>query len=159
MLRNSETGCISATEQRRSVRGRDTTSSVADRANKNITCNRARKVFASRARGFGSIDGAQSRMGGRGIRIYSGRISTGAVINVGHVDPRRFLEGARRTVISRVTDAITTHKGPFIQPPSRAFRAVRAGRNLYAKAYGELGASESSGASVPCRARRLLVAR
>ena len=51
-----------------------------------------------------------------------------------------------------------TRKGRFIQPTSRAFRAVRAGRNLYAKAYGQLGASESSRASVPCRARRLLVA-
>ena len=38
------------------------------------------------------------------------RISTGAIFNVGHVDPHRFLEGARRTVISRVTDAITTHR-------------------------------------------------
>ena len=57
-------------EQRWSVCGRETTSSVADRANKNITCDRAGKVFASRARSFGSIDGAQSRMGGRGIRVY-----------------------------------------------------------------------------------------
>ena len=35
---------------------------------------------------------------------FIGRISTGAVINVGHANPRRFLEGDRRTVISRVTD-------------------------------------------------------
>ena len=39
------------------------------------------------------------------------RISTGAVINVGYIDPRQFLEGAQRMVLSRVTDAIREHSG------------------------------------------------
>ena len=42
---------------------------------------------------------------------FRNRISTGAVINVGYVDLRKFLEGARRVVLSRVTDAISEHSG------------------------------------------------
>ena len=42
---------------------------------------------------------------------FRNRISTGAVINVGYIDPRQFLAGARRMVLSRVTDAIREHSG------------------------------------------------
>ena len=41
---------------------------------------------------------------------FEKRLLTGAVINVGAVDPRKFFENARRTVISRVTNAITEHR-------------------------------------------------
>ena len=41
---------------------------------------------------------------------FERRLLTGAVINVGAVDPRKFFENARRTVISRVTNAITEQR-------------------------------------------------
>ena len=41
---------------------------------------------------------------------FEKRLLTGAVINVGAVDPRTFFQNARRTVISRVTNAITEHR-------------------------------------------------
>ena len=42
---------------------------------------------------------------------FRNRISTGAVINVGYIDLRKFLEDARRVVLSQVTDAIREHSG------------------------------------------------
>ena len=65
---------------------------------------------------------------------FIGRISTGAVINVGHVDPRRFLEGARRTVISRVTDAITKHKSVAVNTNLNA--EFMLGENTDMKSFG-----------------------
>ena len=65
---------------------------------------------------------------------FIGRISTGAVINVGHVDPRRFLEGARRTVISRVTDAITEHKSVSVNTNLNA--EFMLGENIDMKSFG-----------------------
>ena len=42
---------------------------------------------------------------------FRNRISTGAVINVGYIDLHKFLEGVRRMVLSRVTDAIKELSG------------------------------------------------
>ena len=56
---------------------------------------------------------------------FKSRILIGAVINVGHVDPRRFFQGARRTVISRVTDAIVKHTSVTVNTVLNAEFAIR----------------------------------
>ena len=40
---------------------------------------------------------------------FESRISTGAVINSNHIEPRRFLEDAREIVFERVRDAVERH--------------------------------------------------
>jgi len=40
---------------------------------------------------------------------FENRISTGAVVNVDYIEPRRFLQDAREIVLERVRDAVKRH--------------------------------------------------
>ena len=62
------------------------------------------------------------------------RTSTGAVINVGYIDPRQFLAGARRMVLSRVTDAIREHSGVAVNTILNAEFMLNA--NIDMKSFG-----------------------
>ena len=67
-----------------------------------------RTTRVGRTRGFGRL--ATPKVVWEDVETaFRNRISTGAVINVDYIDPRQFLAGARRMVLSRVTDAITEH--------------------------------------------------
>ena len=64
---------------------------------------------------------------------FESRILTGAVVNVGYIEPRRFLEDAREIVLERVRDAVERHSsakvntafnGEFATKDKRANKSI-----------------------------------
>ena len=64
---------------------------------------------------------------------FENRVSTGAVINSNHIEPRRFLEDAKEIVFERVRDAVERHgsakvntafNGEFATKDKRANKSI-----------------------------------
>jgi len=65
---------------------------------------------------------------------FNSRVLTGAVINVNYIEPRRFLEDAKNTVVQHVRNAMERHdnlkvntifNGEFVTGEKHAFNSVR----------------------------------